>query len=1125
MRSALALCRRLRTATSNSLVADSAKKSDALRSATRPGSTPGRLPASSFLRPAPPGFRFYTATPVRFQSSSSSTPEESPPSSSSSSPSVPVPANQSSDETEVMNGTSQMTTRSKRKEPPYAVDGRRSKHQRSNGEESSAGGNTPNAQDEAGGGFDDYEDHRLPAVLPAGPDTAEWQATIERVVRTVVSIRFCQTCSFDTDPALTSEATGFVVDAERGYILTNRHVVGSGPFWGYCIFDNHEEVDAYPVYRDPVHDFGFLKFDPKAIKYMPVTELPLRPDLAKVGIEIRVVGNDAGEKLSILSGVISRLDRNAPEYGEGYSDFNTCYYQASAAASGGSSGSPVVNIDGYAVALQAGGRADGAATDYFLPLDRPLRALKCLQEGKPITRGDIQCQFLLKPFDECRRLGLTPKWEAQMRKAFPKETNLLVAEIVLPEGPSYRKIEEGDVLIKVNGELLTQFIRLDDILDSSVGKTVKLLLLRGGQEVEVEIEVGDLHKITPDRFVSVAGGSFHNLSYQQARLYGVACKGVYSCELGGSWRFDSADSGHIICSVDNKKTPDLDTFIEVLKGIPDKSRVVVTYKHLRDMHNLHTTIIYVDRHWYKKMKLAVRNDETGLWDFSNLADPLPPVPPVPRMGEFIKLENTSDPAIADLVRSFVQVHCSMPVKLDGFPKNRKWGMGVVIDADQGLVLISRAIVPYDLCDITVTIADSVVVEGKVVFLHPLQNYAIIKYDPSLVKAPVASARLSSEPLTQGASTYFIGYNRIGRIVHAATTVTEIFAVTIPANPGAPRYRAMNVDAITVESSLSNQCGSGVLVAQDGTVQALWLTYLGERNASTHRDEEYHLGFATPALLPVVKQIRQGIIPKIRMLSVEFRTIQMSQARLMGVAEEWIQKVALANTANHQLFMVTKRTFEPNEREEAGLREGDILLSLNGNIITKTSDLDVMYEHEELDAIVVRERQELRLRLATVAADDVETTRAVSFCGAIIHAPHHAVRQQISKLHSGVYVSARTRGSPAYQYGLAPTNFITHVNGKATPDLESFLAEVIKIPDNTYFRLRAMTFDSVPWVVTMKKNDHYFPTMELIKDPSDECGWRRITYEGGKVIQGEGPDGVVGPAGESTDMDMECSACD
>lgn len=71
-----------------------------------------------------------------------------------------------------------------------------------------------------------------------------WQATIEKVVKNVVSIHFSQTASFDTDSAGSSEATGFVVDAQNGYILTNRHVVCSGPFWGYCIFDNHEEVCA-----------------------------------------------------------------------------------------------------------------------------------------------------------------------------------------------------------------------------------------------------------------------------------------------------------------------------------------------------------------------------------------------------------------------------------------------------------------------------------------------------------------------------------------------------------------------------------------------------------------------------------------------------------------------------------------------------------------------------------------------------------------------------------------------------------------------------------------------------------------------------------------------------------------
>jgi len=266
----------------------------------------------------------------------------------------------------------------------------------------------------------------------------------------------------------------------------------------------------------------------------------------------------------------------------------------------------------------------------------------------------------------------------------------------------------------------------------------------------------------------------------------------------------------------------------------------------------------------------------------------------------------------------------------------------------------------------------------------------------------------------------------------------------------------------------------------------------------------------------VVQIQAGITPRLRMLSVEFNAIQMSQARIMGVSEEWIKRVALDNSAHHQLFMVRKRTFERGD-ESGALFEGDVVLSLNGKIITRVSELDVMYNHEVLDAVIVRDCVEMELKVPTVSADDLETDRAVSFCGAILHRPHHAVRQQISKLHSEVYVSARTRGSPAYQYGLAPTNFITAVNGVPTPDLETFLKEVIKIPDNTYFRLKAMTFDNVNWVVTMKKNDHYFPTMEWIKDPSETCGWRRVTYEDGKVLNGEGKEGVTSGSGETFDV--------
>lgn len=584
---------------------------------------------------------------------------------------------------------------------------------------------------------------------------------------------------------------------------------------------------------------------------------------------------------------------------------------------------------------------------------------------------------------------------------------MLVAEIVLPEGPADHKIEEGDVLIKVNGELLTQFIRLDSILDSSVADKVSILVQRGGKDVEVEMEVGDLHAITPDRFVTVAGGSFHNLSYQQARLYAIPVKGVFVCEAAGSFRFESTESGWLIESVDQKKTPNLDAFIEVMKTVPDKARVVVTYKHLRDLHTLNTSIIYVDRHWSSKMRMAVRNDQTGLWDFTDLGDPLPARAPVRCKAEFVKLDTNGHPAAANVIRSFVRVSCTMPLKLDGFPRPRKTGFGLVINAEKGLVVVSRAVVPYDLCDLSITVADSTIVDAEVRFMHPLANYAVIQYDPSLVDASVQSARLSKEPIKQGASTIFLGFNQNLRAVLTPTTVTDITTVAIPSNGSAPRYRAINLDAITVDTGLSGQCGSGVLVSEDGTVEALWLSYLGERSSHTNKDVEYHLGLATPTLSPILDQIQNGIIPRLRILNVETNTIQMSQVRIMGVSESWISKVAASNPSRHELFMVRKIDCAPSTGHDSqSLHEGDIILTLNGNLITRVSELDVMYDNEFLDALVVRNGQEVALRVPTIPTEDLETDRAVIFCGAVLHRPHHAVRQQISKLHSEVYVSAR-----------------------------------------------------------------------------------------------------------------------
>jgi S1-C subfamily serine protease len=93
----------------------------------------------------------------------------------------------------------------------------------------------------------------------------------------VVALKVSAVRSFDTSPAGVSQATGFVVDAKRGIILTNRHVVQPGPVDAEAVFLNHERVDVEAIYRDPVHDFGFFRYDPSSVQFMKPTELALAP--------------------------------------------------------------------------------------------------------------------------------------------------------------------------------------------------------------------------------------------------------------------------------------------------------------------------------------------------------------------------------------------------------------------------------------------------------------------------------------------------------------------------------------------------------------------------------------------------------------------------------------------------------------------------------------------------------------------------------------------------------------------------------------------------------------------------------------------------------------------------------
>ncbi|XP_043703011.1 protease Do-like 7 isoform X2 [Telopea speciosissima] len=456
--------------------------------------------------------------------------------------------------------------------------------------------------------------------------TAEdWRKALNKVVPAVVVLRTTGCRAFDTEAAGASYATGFVVDKRRGIILTNRHVVKPGPVVAEAMFVNREEIPVHPIYRDPVHDFGFFRYDPGAIQFLSYEEIPLAPEAACVGLEIRVVGNDSGEKVSILAGTLARLDRDAPHYKkDGYNDFNTFYMQAASGTKGGSSGSPVIDWQGRAVALNAGSKSSSASA-FFLPLERVVRALSFLQKGwdsfgskwKAVTilRGTLQVTFLHKGFDETRRLGLRSEIEQLVRHASPiDETGMLVVDSVVPGGPAHKHLEPGDVLVRVNGEVLTQFLKLETLLDDSVDKRINLQIERGGTSLTVELVVQDLHSITPNYFLEVSGAVIHPLSYQQARNFRFNCGLVYVAEPGYMLYRAGVPRHAIIKKLAGEEISTLDGLILVLSKLSRGARVPMEYISYMDRHRSKSVLVTVDRHeWYAAPQIYTRDDSSGLW--------------------------------------------------------------------------------------------------------------------------------------------------------------------------------------------------------------------------------------------------------------------------------------------------------------------------------------------------------------------------------------------------------------------------------------------------------------------------------------------------------------------------------
>jgi S1-C subfamily serine protease len=913
-------------------------------------------------------------------------------------------------------------------------------------------------------------------VLNAADDT-DWTDTLERISSGVVSIRIDSTRAFDTEWNSSTQATGFVVDAERGIILTNRHVVTPGPVIAEAVFQNNEEVRLTPVYRDPVHDFGFFRYDPAALKYITPAELPLVPEAAGVGKEIRVIGNDAGEQLSILAGTIARLDRQAPVYGRGkYNDFNTFYYQAASGTSGGSSGSPVVNIDGEVVALNAGANSS-AASSFFLPLDRIDRALQEIRAGVAVSRGTLQTTFQSKAFDELKRLGLTAESEREARSKDSKRTSMLTIDQVIPDSPAFGKLAPGDILIRVNGELTTEFIPLEAVLDSHVGQEIEIEVERGGQQLIHTVRVEDLHSITPDEYLEFGDGTVNTLSYQQARHYNRKPSGVYVANPGYLLSKSAIPRGAVILEMDGNPVNNLDDFEAALDQLADGERANVRYVNMENPQNPVVRSLEMDRVWFPARR-CVRDDATGSWPCRTLADGPAPKPTQPGSTRPKKYD---DPRVKAIAPSLVVVTFDLPYTLSGVSDRHYYGTGLIVDKERGYVVVDRNTVPIAIGDVKITFSGSLEVEGKIEQLHPLHNFAMVSYDPkSIGDTPVKSAQFNTTPLKPGDDVWVVGMKADHQLKHQHSTVSSVDPLLLPLSRTL-RFRDSNIEGIDLVTAPADF--DGVLVDKKGHVQASWSSFVLQSGGDA---SQFNRGVSSEVILQFLNTVREG--RPFYSLEAEFVYSPLFAARKMGVDEEWIARLEKNDPERRRALSITRLVADTSAAKF--LKNGDIVLAVDGDVVTSYRALENAVQKPEVVVTVWRNDAVQELTIKTEALSGRGIDRAISWAGALLQDPHRAMAAQRGIATDGVYVAYFSYGSPATRYGLWAGRRVVEVNETATPNLQAFIDAVKDIEHRESVRLKTVTWNGTAEVITLKLDNQYWPAYELRREDN---GWRRTDF--------------------------------
>ncbi|HEB4974395.1 TPA: serine endoprotease DegQ [Enterobacter hormaechei subsp. steigerwaltii] len=264
--------------------------------------------------------------------------------------------------------------------------------------------------------------------------------------------------------------SGVIIDAAKGYILTNNHVISQADKISVQLNDGRE-FDAKLIGGDDQSDIALLQVqNPSNLTQIAIAD----SDKLRVGDFAVAVGNPFGLGQTATSGIVSALGRSGLNL-EGLENF----IQTDASINRGNSGGALLNLNGELIGINTAILAPGGGSigiGFAIPSNM----------AKTLSQQLIQ-------FGEVKRglLGIKGmEMSADIAKAFKLnvQRGAFVSEVLPNSGSAKAGVKSGDIIVSLNDKPLSSFAELRSrIATTEPGAKVKLGLIREGKPLTVEV--------------------------------------------------------------------------------------------------------------------------------------------------------------------------------------------------------------------------------------------------------------------------------------------------------------------------------------------------------------------------------------------------------------------------------------------------------------------------------------------------------------------------------------------------------------------------------------------------------------------------------------------------------------